>query len=214
MNYEKLKEACQIYVLYLQDGHEELTEEELKSRTTLFLNRVLEGIEFPEIGKCDTQQKVDAATVFLINLSQKASVDIRDALKSHTSDPEKLNLLCIAWSCATSLIPWIQFYTDEMEAEFPKTVKYFNSHEKELCFTENNIIRYELSEAKGTLKKDDPKSWINKGIKRELECYTELVDIFQEESGYTDEEISDEDFMFMILEDICKDSEMPKEDKD
>ena len=77
LNYEKLILASKMFVESLQKFDGEFSEEEITQRTQSVFQQVLEGEMFPEIGKPDTQQKVDATAVFLVKLSQSGSNEER-----------------------------------------------------------------------------------------------------------------------------------------
>ena len=200
MNYEKLILASKMFVESLQEFDGEFSEEEVTQRTQSVFQQVLEGEMFPEIGKPDTQQKVDATAVFLVKLSQSGSnEESLDAtikgMCERAGHPEVFAFMSTAIKMAVLLTEWLRIYPDEITENFPNTGKYYQEHKTDLEFSRNNIVHQTIAGESG---KDEQKYL--EGTQKMLMSYIEMYKVFQDETGYSDEECADLDFMTNMIE--------------
>ena len=200
LNYEKLMQASKMHAESLQEYDNELTEDEIQSLTQSIFQRALEGVLFPEIGKIDTQRKADATAIFLVKISQdKGGRDSIDdtivGLCERSGHPELAPHMATAIKLIALLTEWISIYPDELSQNFPNTCKFYKEHETELNYSQTHIIRQTIASETGR----DGSEYVN-GVRNMLLCYMSMYNIFQDETGYSDEECADIDFMVNMLE--------------
>ena len=199
LNYKKLQEACKMYTHHLQDYPGEYTEEETQSHITSMFNRALEGVMFPELGKLDTQQKVDAAAVFMVKLCQSDTTSMKDTIKNlfeRNGHPELVHYATVGITFTAILSEWLKIYPEELGEEFPNTYKYYKEHEDSINYSENHIIAQTIAGEKGT----DSSKYVD-GVRNMIVSLLEMYDIFKEETDYTDDECENTDWMLEMLND-------------
>lgn len=201
LNYKKLQEACRMYTHHLQDYPGEYTEEEIQSRITSMFNRALEGVMFPELGKLDTQQKVDAAAVFMVKLCQ--SVDDTSTMEEIIKDlfernghPELVHYATVGIKFIPVLSEWLKVYPDELGEEFPNTYAYYKEHESSINYSENHIIANTIASEKGL----DNSNHVE-GVRDMLVHFLKMYDVFKEETTYSDDECENIDWMLEMFND-------------
>lgn len=192
----KLRESAR---LYLSSIGVDTSDASAAQKITALVERTLLGTTFPELGKLDTQKKIDAGAVLLLKLAQdERQSDHRSTVASiceANGHPEATEAMVQICTLAPVLMEWISIFPDEIRASIPKTVEYYESSRDIIEYAQNNIVKITLAKAQGIIIPG-----ITEAVKAELMSFDEMCRIFQDETGFPDSLLADPERIASILE--------------
>lgn len=196
LDTDKIREASR---LYLTSIGVDMSNADAAQKITALVERTLLGTTFPELGKLDTQKKIDAGAVLLLKLAQDERYsDHRSTAASiceANGHPEATELMVQICTIAPVLMEWISIFPDEIRASIPKTVAYYESNREVIEYAQNNIAKITLANAQGKFIPG-----ITEAVKAELMSFDEMCRIFQDETGFPDSLLADTERVASIIE--------------